>query len=299
VPGVTDEGPGGMGDGSTTEGGASGSDVSSLSDAGLPAVPEPIVFGDYSVLCDDRNNGQTSSAQFSVALTLVNNTEEWIPIEELSVRYYFTSDNEHDPTLQGHLVFIDDASPTFGERNNVLSEVSPLDPAEEGAEYYVELSFGAGNCSGAPCLWPGNETSGDPVLEQRPIQLRVQIDPSALRYDLTDDYSYNPDANNDVLCENITLYRNGRLIFGVEPDGTVPEPLLDGGLPQPVDGGIDAGPSVPPDAGPPVDAGTSLDASTPGIVDAGPDLDASLPDAGAALDAGPLADASATATATP
>lgn len=261
-----------------------------VADAGAP--PEPVVFGDYSVVCQDRNDGQTEGAQFAVALTLVNNTEEAIPVDEISVRYYFTSDNETNAMLTGHLVFIDDASPTWGARDNVQVEVFELDPPEDGADHYVELSFGTGDCGGAPCLWPPTPAGTEPILEQRPTQLRVQIDPSALRYDLSDDYSYSPDADGQTLCETITLYRNGRLIFGTEPDGSMPVPAADAGvpdagLPSPdggtLDGGVepmlDAGAPDAADASSPVgqpDASTPLDAGAPAVPDAAVEMDSGL-----------------------
>jgi hypothetical protein len=122
--------------------------------------------------------------------------------------------------------------------------------------------------------------------EQRPLQLRVQIDPAALRYDLSDDYSYDPDANGRTLCETITLYRRGVLIFGIEPDGTRVVPSMDGGVPPvPEDGGVDAGTAGQGGQGGQGGMGglggqsVGGQGGTPTVPDAGPpDLDASIPE---------------------
>jgi hypothetical protein len=257
-------------------------------DAGAEQLPEPPEPGDYAVVCQDGNSGATATAQFSVRLSLLNYTDERIPVEELTVRYWFTSDNEHDPALLGHQVHVDDAGPAWGERGNVLTAVGAVDPPEDGADTYVEVSFGAGDCGGVACTWP--TTPGTTVApEQRPVQLRVQIDPSALRYDLSNDYSFDPDARGQTLCETVTLYRQGVLIFGTEPDGTTAAPTTDGGVPT----GADAG--TPTDAGA---GGQGGAAGGAGGQDAGsvaaPDADASLPEPEPAPvpDAGTSSDAS-------
>jgi hypothetical protein len=150
----------------------------------------------------------------------------------------------------------------------------------------VEVSFGAGSCGGVPCTWP---TTPEGVIapEQRPIQLRVQIDPAALRYDLSNDYSNDLDRPGPTVCETITLYRDGVLIFGVEPDGTTVEPKTDGGVPPVTeDAGADAGVAGQGGQGGHAGQGGQGGASgadagggQSGVVDAGPpDVDASLPE---------------------
>jgi hypothetical protein len=281
--------PGGSAGGAGSGGAASvggAANAGTSSDAG---VVEPADPGDYAVVCQDGNQGVTSSAQFSVRLSLLNYTEELIPIDEVSVRYWFTSDNETEPSLIGHLVYVDDAGPTWGERDNVTTEIGEVDPAEAGADHYVEVGFGTANCGN--CSWP-TTPRGTVAPESRPTQLRVQIDPAALRYDLSDDHSYQPEADSPRLCDTITLYRNGRLIFGIEPDGTTVEPVTDAGVP------VDAGPNEAGTGGADPEGGTGGGGGRGGdpSTDAGvPELDASMPvepEPAPLPDAGPNVDAS-------
>lgn len=293
-PGATAVGgtPGSGGAGSAGQSSASGSGGMGLgtdADAGGEEMAEPADPGDFAVVCQ-AGIETTPTAQFSLRLSLLQYTAERIPIEQITVRYWFTSDNQDEPSLSGHQVNIDDAGPAWGERGNVTTRVLPVEPAEPGADTVVELGFGPGNCGGDGCTWP-TSPRGTLAPEQRPIQLRVQIDPAALRYDLSDDHSYDPDASGQTACETINLYRDGVLIFGVEPDGTTTEPTPDAGAPvtdagmagaaaggqggdgggagQGGDGGHDAGGTGEPDAG------SDPDASVPPEPEPAP-----LPDAG-------------------
>lgn len=230
------------------DGGASESDGGTTNgaeaDAGTDSSPpsEPAQVGDFVLLCDDRN-AETTGPEFKYYLYLVNKTEEPVPLSELTVRYFFTE----DVAAMGHEVYIDYAGPDVISAANVTSAVAELTPAQPTADRYVQLGFNSGELQATP--------DTDPGLDQRVIQLRVQVQPAALRYDLTNDYSYTP-MGDGTPCERIVMYRNGVIVFGVQPDGeTIPAP------PEPVDGGVthDAG------AG---DAGSAVDASL-GAADAG------------------------------
>jgi hypothetical protein len=272
--------------------------------------PEPLAAGALGVLCKDGNAGAVEAAQFSIELSIAN-TGDATNVQSLSLHYYFTQD---ESSADGHLVFIDDAGPSFGLRDAVEHRVVEMDDVEESADHYVELTFEDATCEGQPCEVPAG-TVDEPGFDARPIKLRVQIDPSALRYDLTNDYSYTPEAESLQLCSRITLYHRGELIFGVEPDGTAPESpdgdAVDAGREQDFDAGrnavVDAGNEMEtdttttdsgvvdePDAGgpepiEPVDAAvepadTDADVASPGdasisvVTDAGPQDAAPLTD---------------------
>ncbi len=271
-------GSGGTGN-SSADGGVAGSP--SAGDGGMDSDPiqEPAKIGDFAVLCEDGNGGQTSTPQFTYNLYLVNKTDEDVPLDEITVRYFFTADEDG---ADEHRVFFDYAGPDVGSQSNLSSSIEPFEPAQDDADSYIEIGFADGELEATP--------ESDPDWNARIIKLRVQIQPTALRYDLTNDYSFTPSGDGKSPCEKIVMYRNGRIIFGVQPDGvTVEEPMLpdggvgDAGPPNAVDAGVEDAGSEAPDASMTPDAGAGGAA-----VDAGASTDGGAADAsaGGATDAG-------------
>jgi hypothetical protein len=211
--------------GGTSAGGASAGAGSTSGGAGGAPLPplEPAEFGDYGVLCKDANGGQTTTPQFSLDLYIVNQSGSAVALADFTLRYFFTADNS---MAEEHRVYIDYAGPDVGGASNITSLVSPLTPEEVNADSFVELGFGAAGCAGG-CMLSSDEI---PDLNARTIKLRVQIQPPALRYDLTNDYSFTPQASEPVACGNIVLYRRGEIVFGVQPDGATLAPASDGGV---------------------------------------------------------------------
>lgn len=147
------------------------------------------------------DNGQPNNNQIKPYLKLVNEGTSAVPYSELTVRYWFTAEN-----YAGINTFIDYAQ--LGNNRVKLNYVRQDSPARAGANGYVEYGFdpSAGNLAAG-----GN--SG-------PIQTRIANKDWA---DLseTDDHSYLANANYAV-SDRITLYRNGVLVWGTEPQ-IVPE----------------------------------------------------------------------------
>ena len=128
-------------------------------------------------------------------LKLVNGGTEAITYEEITARYWFTSE-DHAP-----LNFICDYA-ALGKSNvtgTILKTATPL----TGANYYLEYSF----APGAGSLQPGSDSG--------PIQTRLYKS-DWTGFDESNDHSY---VESDSFKESskITLYRNGELIWGNEP----------------------------------------------------------------------------------
>lgn len=84
----------------------------------------------------------------------------------------------------------------------------PVTPAQTGADTYLEVGF------------TGSATIGTDTGE---IQTRVNWKNYTQGYDETNDYSYDGTKTSFVDWPKATLYQRGVLIWGREPDGTVPD----------------------------------------------------------------------------
>lgn len=152
--------------------------------------PTPTV----SVLSQD-GDGQPTNQTIKPNLKLVNDGSTPVPYAELTVRYWLTPEN-----FSGINTWVDWAQ--VGT-SFVKSKYVMLDQPRDGALGYVEYSFdpAAGNLS-------NNTNSG-------PIQSRLANQNWGLLSE-SSDYSYQ--STGDYTVNNhITLYRNGQLIWGIEP----------------------------------------------------------------------------------
>ncbi|HBS43280.1 MAG TPA: hypothetical protein DEA91_00290 [Paenibacillus sp.] len=87
---------------------------------------------------------------------------------------------------------------------NVSGSFVKLNPASTGANYYLEISFGAG----AGSIAPGGD-SGE-------IQARTnKTDWTA--YNELDDYSYSAAQQSYADWNKVTLYQGETLVWGLEP----------------------------------------------------------------------------------
>ncbi|MEF2967557.1 cellulase family glycosylhydrolase [Paenibacillus sp. M1] len=142
--------------------------------------------------------GETGTAVNSIRadLQLKSSSTISIPLSELTVRYWYTSDGSSAQTVEIDYAAIGKA--------NITTAVVPLAAPVNGADTYAEFSFaaGAGTLSAS-----GN--SGD-------IQFRIHKNDWS-NYNQGDDYSFAPSLTSYTANDRITVYRNGELIFGEEP----------------------------------------------------------------------------------
>jgi hypothetical protein len=137
-------------------------------------------------------------------------------LSELKLRYWFTADGA--TTFTGNNYYA--AAPLQGNiaySTFVKLTATSTPPASATADTYMEVSFDAA----AGSIAAMSSTIG--------FQLEFNDTSYAVKLNVANDYSYNASdtaavcvgGNNAVTCQSmaITLYRNGALVWGVEPGG--------------------------------------------------------------------------------
>ena len=131
----------------------------------------------------------------------IHNEQQSVALSDLTLRYWY-----HTKTAVTEEFICDFADIGCGYLTSQFGTVQDI----PGTNRYLELGFtpSAGNLHG------GTQT-GDLILRFN------QIDHAA--FDETTDYSYNPALTAYTAWDQITLYHQGNLIWGVEPGTAVPE----------------------------------------------------------------------------
>ena len=149
-----------------------------------------------------NTNTQADSNSIYPKFRLTNTGSSPINLADLKLRYYYTIDGEKSQT------FWCDWSPVGS--NNVTGKFEKLSPAVTGADYYLEISFSSGAGSLAP---------------NTPIEVQGRFAKSDwTNYNQADDYSFNSSATNYTTWNKVTAYLNGKLVWGIEPNGSVSTP---------------------------------------------------------------------------
>ncbi|WP_224994670.1 cellulose binding domain-containing protein [Cesiribacter sp. SM1] len=142
-------------------------------------------------------NNRSGDNQLRPHFQLVNTGASAIPYDEITLRYWFTSEGGGN----SQNFWCDYAA--MGS-NRVKGSFQALEEPRQDANHYLELSFSA-----AGALEAGAR-SGE-------IQTRIaKADWSA--YNEENDYSYNGAQTTFREWERITVYRNGILVWGTEPE---------------------------------------------------------------------------------
>jgi cellulose 1,4-beta-cellobiosidase len=134
-------------------------------------------------------------------INIVNTGTEPLPLSELKLRYYFTKDSQTQ-ALEAACSWT--ALP--GTCANVTVTTGTLTPALTVADSYLEVGFTAG----AGSLPVGGQT----------LDLIVRVNKANWSdFDQSNDYSFDPTSTSDTWKDwsKVTLYRNGTLIWGLQP----------------------------------------------------------------------------------
>lgn len=146
---------------------------------------------------DTADNDRQIQPQFNIR----NTGKTPVSLSDLKLRYYFTA--EGTGTVEAKIDWAQ-----FGIEN---VQASVVQHAGSDKSAYVEVGF----LEAAGTIRP-DTTAGN-------IQLRiVHSDGSA--FDKTNDYSFDPAKTSYTEWDKITLYLNGELVWGIEPEASKPWP---------------------------------------------------------------------------
>ena len=140
------------------------------------------------------NDGGVSSSQIQLGLRLRNTGDSAVPLDVVTMRYWFTSDAVGSPQSACYYA-------TVGCGQLDL-QVRSLSGPHAGADHYLDVGFTGGQ------LAPGAAASLD--------QLAI-LDQSGESFDQQDDHSF---LDQDSFASNVrvTVYVGGDLVWGVEPE---------------------------------------------------------------------------------
>jgi len=155
-----------------------------------------MVSSGLKVLYKDGDNGQVDNNNIKPFLTISNESGVAVPYSELTARYWITAEN-----YAGINKWIDHAE--MGN-NKVTINYVELDKPRQDALGYVEYQFNAS---------AGNLNAGGNSGEIQSRFANVNWENLAE----TNDYSFKS-GSSYAANDHITLYRNGKLWWGTEPD---------------------------------------------------------------------------------
>ncbi|RUS47809.1 glycoside hydrolase family 48 protein [Cohnella sp. AR92] len=169
----------------------------SLNSAQASASPTAPVTPSSSLVAQYRTtNSNAADNQIYAQFNIKNNGTSAVSLSGLKLRYYFTKDSS--ASLNSWVDYAVVGS------SNVSGSFGSITPAVSGADSYLELTFGAG----AGSIAAGGQ-SGE-------IQVRIAKS-DWTNFNEVGDYSYDPTKSSFADWSKVTLYQNGTLAWGIEP----------------------------------------------------------------------------------
>lgn len=165
----------------------------------IPPTATPIPCTNCSVKVQYQNgNIQASSNQIQPLVQIINTGSSSIALSSLKLRYWYSIDSAQAQTYSCDWANIG--------CSNVIATLNAIPSSNKTttADYYLQVGFS----SGAGNLAPGAGTGL--------IQNRFNKNDWTL-YNQTNDYSYDATKTQFTDWNKITLYLNGKLVWGTEP----------------------------------------------------------------------------------
>lgn len=233
-------GTSGAGGTNPSNGGAANTGGQQSVDAGPPAIGV--------IVAQTEANGSPTDNNMVVHVRLENRSTRTIPVSALTIRYWYTVDAAPPATSDYQVMELNYADISrFASDTHVTFSFAKMAKAETNADHYVEIGF-----TGSYALAPEpNPPMHDPngVGSTNQIEFRTHWNDWKV-YNEANDYSYTTTgAYTD--STKVTVYQNGVLIWGTEPDGTKPTAPSDGGAGTDSGGAADGAKDA---ASPPADA---------------------------------------------
>jgi Cellulose binding domain len=193
-------------------GGAAGAGYGNLpmagDGAGGPAVTPPDLRVQYAYFTADNDPSTDTPAMsksIRAELQVVNHSPVDVPLSEITLRYYYTS--EAAPATMWKCQYVMDSA-VANDCDGISVSFASYTSKDGLANAYFEVSF-TGDVAAGWLLGANGGPSG-------PIELTVSKTGYALQ-DLTNDYSWNGELLTLTDWPKITLQRNGELVFGTPP----------------------------------------------------------------------------------
>jgi len=171
----------------------------------------PVLGSDGAVLLMFKNSDSEGAVTISYHMRVENSTNEDIPLEELTLRYWMDYDNEEDLVTEFYY-----STTSASNGANISSSITatpiPIANPLSGANYMIDFTFAPGrNLPAGTASNPGTLT----------MQGRLRKSYSgANTLTPSNDFSYL--HSRDFTTHNrMNILRNGELIFGIEPGGGV------------------------------------------------------------------------------
>jgi hypothetical protein len=160
-------------------------------------TPTPTPTPGASTLKVQYRAADTSAGDNQVRphFNIVNTGASAVPLSELTIRYWYTVDGDKAQSFACDYAVVGCA--------NVKGAFVKLTTPRTGADYYVEVGF-----TGTGSVAAGGQTGE--------IQSRFNKS-DWTNYSETGDYSFDPTKTAFADWSNVTLYRNGVLVWGIEP----------------------------------------------------------------------------------
>lgn len=164
---------------------------------------------DLMLLYADRSasNDEDPSASLAIrpSFSIENHGESNVDLSELSVRYYYTLEAASTQTFLCDFVRKD---AVVNNCKGIKASFGTLSGA--AAKNYIEISFEPPNGESWAISAIGG-SSGSMLLRF--------YNGNFAKQDQTNDYSFDPSKDKEPEeWSHVTLYRNGQLVYGVEPD---------------------------------------------------------------------------------